>query len=165
MHLRRPRWTVIQSHTAHCLSERELERERECERARAHTHNSAHNLFSKIDTHLNESIAEKAVYLKKALNVLKMLKRHEKRRRKKWQRRSRSKGKKRWWWWWRRRRRRKKKHFVCTVYTQHGHMQKEYISERRGKQLRAIRMAKLFHFVTRSLHIAFVIRMNWVILT
>lgn len=25
-------------------------------------------------------------------------------------------------------------------------MQKEYISERRGKQLRAIRMAKLFHF-------------------
>lgn len=35
-----------------------------------------------------------------------------------------------------------------------------YLSERRGKQLRAIRMAKLFHFVTRSLHIAFVIRMN-----
>lgn len=38
------------------------------------------------------------------------------------------------------------------------HMLKEYISERRGKQLRAIRMVKLFHFVIRSLHIAFVIR-------
>lgn len=46
------------------------------------------------------------------------------------------------------RRRRKKQPYAKRIY----------ISERRGKQLRAIRMVKLFHFVTRSLHIAFVIR-------